>query len=274
MRAVSAPDVLQRIVAQRRLRLAADRALGTAPDLPSGPPRTTADNEFLAALDARRRRQEPGIIAEIKRGSPRLGPIGDRFDAVTQARLYAERGAACLSVVVEPDHFFGSYELLAECREASGLPAIAKDFIVDSVQLVWARDAGASAVLLIAALHSAAELEEYAGQARGLGLVPLVETTDPDDLAKVACALEGWEIVGVNNRDLRTFDVSLERSMTLLPLLPFGAIRVAESGIRRGADVALLMDAGFDAFLVGEALLLAEDPGALLAEMTGAGRLG
>ncbi len=271
---MSAPDVLQKIVEQRKRRLAADHALGSAPDLPAGPPRTTADNEFLAALNTRRRRQEPGIIAEIKRGSPRLGPIGDRFDPIAQARLYAARGAACLSVVVEPDHFFGSYELLAECREASGLPAIAKDFIVDPVQLVWARDAGASAVLLIAALHSAAELEEYAWQARGLGLVPLVETTDPDDLAKVACALEGWEIVGVNNRDLRTFDVSLERSMTLLPLLPFGAIRVAESGIRRGADVALLMDAGFDAFLVGEALLLAEDPGALLAEMTGAGRLG
>jgi indole-3-glycerol phosphate synthase len=268
------PDVLQKIVEQRKRRLKEENALGTAPDLSLGPPHTSADNEFLAALSNRRRQQAPGIIAEIKRGSPRLGFVGDRFDPIAQARLYAERGAACLSVVVEPDHFFGSYELLASCREASGLPAIAKDFIVDPIQLVQARDAGASAVLLIAALLSAAELEDYAGQARGLGLVPLVETTDPDDLAKVAMAEEGWEIVGVNNRDLRTFDVSLERSMTLLPLLPFGAIKVAESGIRRGADVALLIDAGFDAFLVGEALLLAENPGALLAEMTGAGRLG
>ncbi len=254
--------------------MAEENALGTAPDLVHGAPRTPSDNEFVAALTARRGQQAPGIIAEIKRGSPRLGPIGERFDPIEQARLYAERGATCLSVVVEPDHFFGSYELLAACREASGLPAIAKDFIVDSVQLVQARDAGASAVLLIAALHSAAELEDYAGQARGLGLVPLVETTDPDDLAKVAMAEEGWEIVGVNNRDLRTFDVSLERSITLLPLLPFGAIKVAESGIRNAGDVALLMDAGFHAFLVGEALLLAENPGALLAEMTGAGRLG
>jgi len=271
---VSAPDVLQRIVEQRKRRLASDGTLGTAADLPQGLLRTISDNEFLAALAHRKRQGAPGIIAEIKRGSPRLGFVGDRFDPIEQARLYAERGAACLSVVVEPDHFFGSYELLTACREASGLPAIAKDFIVDSVQLVYARDAGASAVLLIAALLSATELEDYAGQARGLGLVPLVETTDPDDLAKVAMAEEGWEIVGVNNRDLRTFNVSLERSMTLLPLLPFGAIKVAESGIRRGADVALLMDAGFDAFLVGESLLLGENPRALLAEMTGAGRLG
>ncbi|MEP7013193.1 MAG: indole-3-glycerol phosphate synthase TrpC [Acidobacteriota bacterium] len=268
------PDVLQKIVDQRRRRLGGENALGSAPALAHGAPRTPSDNEFLARLDARRRQQAPGIIAEIKRGSPRLGFVGDRFDPIAQARLYAERGAACLSVVVEPDHFFGSYELLTACREASGLPAIAKDFIVDPVQLVYARDAGASAVLLIAALLSAAELEDYAGQARGLGLVPLVETTDPDDLAKVAVAEEGWEIVGVNNRDLRTFDVSLERSMTLLPLLPFGAIRVAESGIRHAGDVALLMDAGFHAFLIGEALLLAENPGALLAEMTGAERLG
>lgn len=271
---MSAPDVLQRIVEQRKLRLASEAALGTAPDLSQGPPRSASDNAFLAALRERKRRKEPGIIAEIKRGSPRLGSIGDRFDPIAQARLYAERGAACLSVVVEPDHFFGSYELLAACREASGLPAIAKDFIVDPIQLVRARDAGASAVLLIAALLSPSELEDYAGQARGLGLVPLLETTDPDDLAKAAMAEEGWEIVGINNRDLRTFDVSLERSMTLLPLLPFGAIKVAESGIRGGADVALLMDAGFDAFLVGESLLLSESPGALLAEMTGAGPLG
>ncbi len=271
---MSAPDVLQRIVEQRRRRLSAEGMLGSAPELSAGAPRTPSDNEFLARLVGKRRAGAPGVIAEIKRGSPRLGFVGDRFDPIAQARLYAERGAACLSVVVEPDAFFGSYELLTACCEASGLPAIAKDFIVDPIQLVQARDAGASAVLLIAALHSARELEEYAGWARGLGLVPLVETTDPDDLAKVAMAEESFEIVGVNNRDLRTFEVSLERSLTLLPLLPHGAIKVAESGIRRGADVALLLDAGFDAFLVGESLLLGESPGDLLAEMTGAGRLG
>jgi len=221
-----------------------------------------AENDFLAALD---RRRGSAVIAEVKMGSPRIGSLVGRVDPVVQARVYAEGGAAGLSVVVEPDFFSGSYELLSLCREASGLPAIAKDFVVDPVQLVWARDAGASAVLLIAALYEREELRRLAGLARGLGLVPLIEVHDEDDLA----LLEGapWELVGVNNRDLRTFEVNLERSKALAPRLPAGALRVAESGIGSAADVAGLREAGFDAFLVGESLLLADDPAARLAEL-------
>ena len=190
-----------------------------------------------------------------------------RVDPIAQARIYADNGAAALSVVVEPDFFFGSYDLLARCRAASGLPAVAKDFVVDPLQLVWARRAGADAVLLIAALYEPDELVRYARLARGLGLAPLIETHDAADLGLLAG--EAWELVGVNNRDLRTFAVDLERSIALLPLLPPGALKVAESGIRDALDVALLADSGFDALLIGESLLLAEDPAGQLRALLG-----
>lgn len=209
----------------------------------------------------------PAIIAEVKMGSPRLGSLHGRVDPLAQARIYAAHGAAALSVVVEPDFFFGSYELLAACRAASGLPAVAKDFVVDPLQLAWARSAGADAVLLIAALYEPEELAHFARLARALGLAPLVEVHDAADLASLAG--EPWELVGVNNRDLRTFAVDLERSIALLPSLPPLALKVAESGIRDALDVALLADSGFDALLVGESLLLAADPAARLRELRG-----
>ncbi len=209
-------------------------------------------------------------------GSPKLGDLRGRFDPVARAAAYAEAGAACLSVVVEPDHFHGSYDLLAECASSSGLPAVAKDFVVSDVQLVRARDAGASAVLLIAALHDAEELRRLAGLARGLGLAPLIETHDEADMERLRpmAADSGeapdWELVGINNRDLRTFEVDLERSAALVGRLPASALKVAESGIHAGADVARLRRAGFDAFLIGERLVLSADPAASLAELLGA----
>lgn len=261
---MSAPDVLLRITERRRQRIA--EAGGADPEsLAEGAPRTPADNAFLAALRARR--GAPAIIAEVKMGSPRLGDLHGRVDPTAQARLYAENGAAALSVVVEPDFFHGGYGLLAACREASGLPAIAKDFIVDPVQLLWAREAGADAILLIAALYEAEEMARYARLARGLGLVPLIETHDADDVAKLGG--EPWEMVGINNRNLRTFDVDLQNSISLLAGLPGEAVKVAESGIRDGLDVLLLRESGFDAFLIGETLLLAEDPAAKLRELLG-----
>jgi indole-3-glycerol phosphate synthase len=247
-------DVLRRIVARRREVVAGASGLGLEMAA-RAEPLGVEENAFLAALAARRGR---AVIAEVKMGSPRIGSLAGRVDPVAQARRYAANGAAALSVVVEPDFFSGSYELLSRCREASGLPAIAKDFVVDPVQLAWAREAGAEAVLLIAALYEGGELRRLARLARGLGLAPLVETRDENDLARLDGA--PWELVGVNNRDLRTFEVDLERAKELAPRLPAGALRVAESGIGSAADVAGLRAAGFDAFLVGESLLLAEDP--------------
>ena len=297
----TAPDLLLRIAARRRQRLAEAGPRDAGPlEIASGV-LGPGDNPFLAALASPPRAgaitafgapaahaaasslpelprspaapatpatpATPAIIAEVKMGSPRLGSLQGRVDPIAQARLYAANGAAALSVVVEPDFFFGSYELLAACRAASGLPAIAKDFVVDPVQLVWARRAGADAVLLIAALYEPEELAHYARIARGLGLAPLIETHDAADLVRLAG--EPWELVGINNRDLRTFEVDLERSIAMVPLLPPGALKVAESGIRDALDVALLADSGFDALLIGESLLLAEDPAAKLRALVG-----
>ena len=262
------PDVLARIVADRRARLAGEGEpilppTGVVAETPLAP----GDNPFLGALALRR---GAAVIAEVKMGSPKLGSLAGRVDPEAQARLYAENGAAALSVVVEPDHFGGSYELLERCRQASGLPALAKDFVVDPRQLEWARAAGADAVLLIAALYEVDELLGWAAVARRMGLAPLIETHGDSDLAKLEGA--GWELVGVNNRDLRTFAVDLEASMSAVGRLPAGALKVAESGISGAADVARLAGAGFDAFLIGESLLLAEDPAAELRSLVaGAG---
>jgi len=258
-------DILVRIVADRRERLAAagvPRLPGIPVDTGSAAPLAPGDNSLLGALALRR---GSAVIAEVKMGSPRLGSLAGRIDPEEQARRYAASGAAALSVVVEPDHFGGSYELLARCREASGLPALAKDFVVDLRQLEWARDAGADAVLLIAALYEVDELRSWAAAARRLGLAPLIEAHGEDDLAKLSGV--GWELVGVNNRDLRTFEVNIEASLEMAARLPEAAFKVAESGIASRADVSRLAGAGFDAFLVGESLLLAEDPAAKLRSL-------
>ena len=256
-------DILVQIVEKRRERMTEARAKQTFTEPPRQPvTQTPANNPFLGALDKKRGR---AVIAEIKMGSPSLGSLAGRFEPLAQARTYAENGAAALSVVVEPDYFHGNYELLAACADASGLPAIAKDFIVDPLQLQWARRAGADAVLLIAALYPRPELLEYARLARGYGLVPLIETHDLSDLMKLGDDI--WELVGVNNRNLRTFDVELATSLALLPSLPPGAIKVSESGIHGPDDIATLGGAGYDAYLIGEALLLAEDPAAKLREL-------
>ena len=258
-------DVLDRIVARRRERFEVTGAVreSGAPQSPAAP-QTRDQNPFLAALNARRGR---AVIAEVKMGSPKLGSLVGTFDPEEQARTYAAHGAAALSVVVEPDFFHGSYELLAHCRKASGLPAIAKDFVVHERQVEAAQESGASALLLIAALYDASELRFWAHQIRQAGLVPLVETHSPEDIAKLGS--DPWELVGINNRDLRTFRVDLEHSLDRVKELPDGALKVAESGIRTAEDVSRLRTGGFDAYLVGESLVTADDPAAKLRELVG-----
>lgn len=259
------PDILARIVERRQDRLRIARGKETLTEPPRRGENQTADNNaFLAGLAQQR---GSAVIAEIKLGSPSLGSLVGTFDPVERAKEYARGGAACLSVVVEPDFFYGDYQILTRCVEATGLPAIAKDFVVDPLQLKWASRAGAKAVLLIAALYSPQELRAYAEQARRLSLVPLVETHDAEDVDK----LEGadWELVGVNNRDLRTFTVDLDTSRGLQPSLPAAAFKVAESGIHSHADLDSLRRAGFDAYLIGEALVKSGDAEAKLGELLG-----
>lgn len=259
-------DILKRIVARRRSRieelLSSGSVLAHEEGIPADPRATSGD--FVQALRSVRGR---AIIAEVKLGSPRLGSLAATVDPEAQARVYSENGAACLSVVVEPDFFFGSYELLARCREVSGLPTLAKDFVVHPVQIEWARRAGADAVLLIAALLPADELRELAETVRRLGMVPLIECHSEDELAMLRG--DDWEMVGINNRDLKTFEVSLDQSIAMLSNMPPESLRVAESGIKTGEDVGRLEAAGFGAFLVGESLLLSADPASKLRELVG-----
>ncbi len=258
-------DILKKIVDKRRQRLAEARAKQTYTEPSrSANIQSAGNNPFLGALNDKR---GSAVIAEIKMGSPSLGTLADRMEPLKLARLYKEHGAAALSVVVEPDFFHGSYELLAVCHEASGLPAIAKDFIVDPLQLHWAKRAGASAILLMACLYSPEELLQYARLARQHGLVPLIETHDLSDIGKLGNEI--WELVGVNNRNLRTFEVELSTSLALLHSLPTGALKVAESGIHSASDLGMLRSAGYDAYLIGEALVTADDPAAKLNELCG-----
>ncbi|HVY61448.1 MAG TPA: indole-3-glycerol phosphate synthase TrpC [Planctomycetota bacterium] len=216
-----------------------------------------------------RRGEHPRVIAELKRASPSRGPIAPGADAAKVAISYANAGAAAISVLTERRRFGGSLEDLARAATALELraPILRKDFIVDRYQLLEARAAGASAALLIAALLEVDPLGELISEAKAIGVETLVEVHDAKDLAR---ALEaGATIIGVNNRDLRTLEVTLETSRRLGPRIPAGCIRVAESGIKSRAEIDELAALGFDAFLVGERLMSENDPGAALARLMG-----
>jgi indole-3-glycerol phosphate synthase len=212
--------------------------------------------------------RSPGFIAEIKRASPSAGLLRRDFDPAAIALEYGKAGAVGISVVTEATHFLGRLETLADLRWKSPLPLLRKDFIVDPHQIFEARHAGADAVLLIAALLNAASLRSLRQQTEDLGMDALVEVHDQRELER---ALEaGATFIGVNNRDLRTFEVSLETSLTLAPRLPGNILAISESGIRTATDVRRLADAGYKGFLVGESLMKAASPGAALQELMGA----
>ena len=216
---------------------------------------------FQRALQA----HSPAIIAEIKKASPSAGQIRQDFDPVKIAREYQESGAAALSVLTEVQHFRGGLEVLASVRWNCSLPLLRKDFIIDPYQILEARHAGADAVLLIAALLDRAVLKSLRIEAERYGMGALVEVHNELELEK---ALEsGATLIGVNNRDLRTFGVSLEVALNLATKLPGHVLAVAESGIRSAEDVRRLSNAGYRGFLVGEHLMRAESPGKALKEL-------
>lgn len=209
----------------------------------------------------------PAVIAEIKKASPSAGIIHAELDEATVARGYAAAGASALSVLTEQDHFSGMLRDLATVRDATTLPVLRKDFLTDPYQLYEARAAGADAVLLIVAILGDDRLAEMLSLAPAIGLDALVEVHDE---AELATALDvGARIVGVNSRDLKTLEVDLATAERLLPAIPDGTVRVAESGIRTRADLDRMTAAGADAVLVGEALLRADEPANALAELTG-----
>ncbi len=212
----------------------------------------------------------PGVrvIAEIKRRSPSRGEIRPDFDPVACAEAYAAAGAAALSVLTDERFFGGRLAYLAAIRQATDLPLLRKDFVVDPYQIDEARVAGADAVLLIVSALDPASLERFLGHARGLGLEALVEVHDESELEVAAAA--GAELVGINNRDLRSFETDLAVTERLAPRAPEGALVVAESGIATAEDVLRLEKAGARAFLVGESLMREPDLGAALGRLRGA----
>jgi indole-3-glycerol phosphate synthase len=251
-------DILAEIVARRRERLAEAKRLRPFAALRAEAQPRRAARRFVAAL----RRDTVNVIAEVKRRSPSKGVIRADFDPVTIARNYAANGAAAISVLTEEDFFDGSLDHLRAVRAGVDVPLLRKDFVFDEYQIYEALDAGADAILLIAAMLDGAHFNDLLQTADGLGLDVLVEVHDRDEAEKVLAS--DVRLLGVNNRNLRTFHTTLDTSLELAQILPPALTLVSESGIRTRADIDRLRAAGFHAFLVGEELMRAADEGAAL----------
>lgn len=223
--------------------------------------------DFEGALRGKIASGQAAVIAEIKKASPSKGVIRSDFRPAEIAVSYATQGAACLSVLTDHPYFQGSPAALKAARAACSIPVLRKDFLIDPYQIYEARVMGADAILLIVAALSLGQMQDMEGIARELGMAVLVESHDGDEV-DVALQLK-TPLIGINNRNLRTFDVSLETTLNLLDRIPAGRLVVSESGILTVADVALLRDQGVHAFLVGEAFMRVEDPGAELARLFG-----
>ncbi len=254
------PDILARIVERKRGELS--QSLASYAQLETrAETRLHERRNFSASLGA----HVPAIIAEIKQASPSKGLLSDAFQPAVTAREYAIGGAAALSVLTDRDFFRGSLEDLASARQAVSLPVLRKDFTIDKVHVVEAAAHDADAILLIAAILSTRQMRDFRELAAGFGMASLVEVHDAEELRQALDS--GAEIVGVNNRNLRTFEVKLETSLDLVSMIPAGVLKVAESGIHSAADVRRLMDAGYSAFLVGEHLMKSGDPAEALRRL-------
>lgn len=251
------PDILARIVAHKRQELVERPA--DLRELEAAAEASVPDRRgFRNALEA----SSPAIIAEMKKASPSKGLLSESFDPPAIAQMYERGGAAALSVLTDERFFQGRFADLQAARKAVRLPVLRKDFTIDALHVIEAAARGADAVLLIAAILETAQLRRFRELAAQYGLDALVEVHDGEELDR---ALEsGAAIVGVNNRDLRTFSVHLETSLRLAERIPAGVLAVSESGIHSGGDVRLLRDAGYRAFLVGEHLMKSPDPAAAL----------
>src|SRR5229473_672100 len=250
------PDILARIVGRKRSELA--DALPLRAELERRVAERRDFRDFQAALTT----QQPAIIAEIKKASPSKGTFAQEFHPPSQARMYARGGAAALSVLTDREFFQGSLDDLEAARAAVTVPVLRKDFTIDEFHVIEASAHGADAILLIAAILSIAEMRRFRELAERFHMAALVEVHDEDELA--AALDSGAEIIGVNNRNLNTFEVLLETSLRLAEKMPANIVRVAESGIHSRHDVERLQAAGFRAFLVGEHLMKAADPVAAL----------
>jgi indole-3-glycerol phosphate synthase len=258
-------DVLNRILAVKQEEIAAARAMRSLESLRDEAAGLPPPRDFAGAIRERIGGGRSAVIAEIKKASPSKGVLRADFDPAAIARSYAAHGAACLSVLTDRQFFQGAPEFLQAAREVSGLPCLRKDFIVDRYQVYESRVMGADCILLIVAALEQARMIELAGIAASLGMGVLVEVHDARELER-ALDLQ-TPLVGVNNRNLRTFEVSLDTTIELLPRMSPGRIPVAESGILARADVERLRAHGVGAFLVGEAFMREPDPGRALVAL-------
>lgn len=254
--------ILDRIVAVKAREVMAARKSLPAASLEAAMERAGGTRSLRQAVHSG---PSPAVISEVKKASPSAGIIRRDFDPLRIAKEYGKAGAAGLSVITEVHHFQGSLETLAMLRCHTDLPLLRKDFIVDPYQILEARRAGADAVLLIAALLEASELQSLRLEAERLGMDALVEVHNEEEMRQALDTGAGF--LGVNNRDLRTFEVSLDVSLNLARLIPTGITAVAESGIRTADDIRILLEAGYRGFLVGEQLMRAPSPGGALREL-------
>ena len=258
-------DILARIVATKREEVAAALAIKPLAEVEAEAAAQPAPRDFVGAIRHKIAGGQPAVIAEIKKASPSKGIIRPDFEPAEIARSYAAHGAACLSVLTDRQYFQGCPEYLQAARAACELPVLRKDFMVDRYQVAEARAMGADCILLIAAALSLPEMQALEAQAHGYGMAVLVEVHNGDEL-DAALQLK-TPLLGINNRNLRSFEVTLNTTLGLLARIPVDRIVITESGILTPEDVALMRASQVNAFLVGEAFMRAPSPGEELARL-------
>ena len=258
-------DILKKIVAVKHEEIAEGLRKKSLAAMRADAEGRVLTRDFEGALRAKIAAGQAAVIAEIKKASPSKGVLREDFIPADIAQSYAEHGAACLSVLTDKQFFQGSVDYLKQARASCQLPVLRKDFMVDPYQVYEARAMGADCILLIAACLDDAQMADLEAVARGLGMAVLVEVHDEPELHR-ALKLK-TALLGINNRNLRTFEVSLDTTLGMLPTVPADKLLITESGILSGADVERMRAAQVHAFLVGEAFMRAPDPGAALADL-------
>ncbi|WP_172153115.1 MULTISPECIES: indole-3-glycerol phosphate synthase TrpC [Pseudomonas] len=263
---MSIPTILEKILARKAEEVAERRAIVGLEEVEQQARAADTPRGFARALQEQAKRKQPAVIAEIKKASPSKGVLREFFVPADIARSYQAGGATCLSVLTDQDFFQGADLYLQEARNACSLPVIRKDFMIDPYQIVESRALGADCVLLIVAALSDAQMAELAATAKAFDLDVLVEVHDGEELERALNTLD-TPLVGINNRNLHTFELNLETTLDLLPRIPRDRLVVTESGILNRADVELMEISEVYAFLVGEAFMRADNPGAELERL-------
>lgn len=258
-------DILDKIIAVKREELAILLRQKPLAAMRLDAESRVLTRDFVGSLRSKIAAGKPAVIAEIKKASPSKGVLRADFIPADIAQSYAEYGAACLSVLTDQSFFQGSIEYFKQARASCSLPALRKDFMIDSYQIYESRVMGADCILLIAAVLSDTQMKDMEAVAMALDMAVLVEVHDSAELER-GLKLK-TPLIGINNRNLKTFDVSLDTTLALLSQIPADRIAVTESGISTAQDVKCMRDAGVNAFLVGEAFMRAEDPGIALAKL-------